>query len=154
MKKKPMLCLVAQACLILCNSMDYGLPGSSVYGILQAKILEWVAISSSRGSFKSRDRTQVSCMAGGFFTIWATREAHICLLFIDKERRYLIPAPGGWNDFTPQLVKGGGDMAINKDPNSCCVWSTWRRRWHPTPVLVPGKSHGWRNLVGCSPPGR
>ena len=45
-------------------------------GILQAKILEWVAMPSSRGSSQSRDRTQVSRNAGGFFAIWATREAH------------------------------------------------------------------------------
>ena len=44
-------------------------------GILQARILEWVAMPSSRGSSQPRDRTQVSCIAGGFFTIWATREA-------------------------------------------------------------------------------
>ena len=56
--------------LILCNSMDYGLPGSSVYGILQAKILEWVAISSSRGFSQPRDQTHGSCvsaLAGRFF---------------------------------------------------------------------------------------
>ena len=50
-------------------------PGSSVHGILQAKILEWVAIVFSRGSFRPRDRTQVPCIAGRFFTIWAIREA-------------------------------------------------------------------------------
>ena len=49
--------------------------GSSVHGILQARILEKVDIFFSRGSSWSRDRTQVSCMAGRFFTIWATREA-------------------------------------------------------------------------------
>ena len=48
---------------------------SSVHGILQARILEWVAISSSRGSSQPRDQTQVSCIAGRFFTIWANREA-------------------------------------------------------------------------------
>ena len=63
---------VHQSCPTLCNPMDCSLPGSSVHGILQARILEWVAISYSRGSFWSRDRTQVSCIAGGFFTIWAT----------------------------------------------------------------------------------
>ena len=47
-------------------------PGSSVHGILQAEILVWVAISFSRESSQPRDRTQVSCMAGRFFTIWAT----------------------------------------------------------------------------------
>ena len=57
---------VAQSCLTLHNPMD--LPGSSVHGILQAKILEWVAILFSRGSSQPRDRTQVSHIAGGFFT--------------------------------------------------------------------------------------
>ena len=55
--------------------MDCSLPGSSVHGILQARILEWVAIPFSRGSFQPRDQTQVSCIAARFFTIWATKEA-------------------------------------------------------------------------------
>ena len=55
--------------------MDYSLPGSSVHGIFQARVLEWVAISFSRGSYWPRDRTWVSCIAGRRFTIWATREA-------------------------------------------------------------------------------
>ena len=49
-------------------------PGSSVQGILQAVILEWVALPSSRGSSQLRDQTQVSCISGRFFTVWATRE--------------------------------------------------------------------------------
>ncbi|XDA77321.1 hypothetical protein R6Z07F_007455 [Ovis aries] len=56
--------------------MVYSPPGSSVHGILQAKILEWVAIPFSRGSAQPRDRTQVSCIAGRFFTILATGEIH------------------------------------------------------------------------------
>ena len=52
--------------------MDCSLPVSSVHGILQARILEWVAIPFSRTSSRLRDQTQVSCIAGGFFTIWAT----------------------------------------------------------------------------------
>ena len=55
--------------------MDYNLPGCFICGILQAKILEWVAISSSRGSSWPRDGTQVPCISGRFFTIWVTREA-------------------------------------------------------------------------------
>ena len=70
-------CLVAQSCPTPCNPMDCSPPGSSVHGILQAGILEWVTTPSSRGSSQLRDRTQVSCIAGRFFTIWATREAHI-----------------------------------------------------------------------------
>ena len=65
----------AQLYPILCDPMDYNLPGSSVQGILQARILGWVAIPFSRGSSQRRDQTRVSCTAGRFFTIWATREA-------------------------------------------------------------------------------
>ena len=61
--------------MTLCDPMDCSLPGSSVHGILQARILEWVAIPFSRGSSGPRDWTWVSCIAGRFFTIWAMREA-------------------------------------------------------------------------------
>ena len=67
--------LVAQSCLTLCNPVDYSLPGSSVHRILQARVLEWVAISFSRGSSQPRVWTQVSQIAGGLFTVWAMREA-------------------------------------------------------------------------------
>ena len=60
---------VPQLCLTLCDPMDCSLPGSSVLGILQARILEWIAIPFSRGSSQPRGRTGVSCIAGRFFTI-------------------------------------------------------------------------------------
>ena len=66
--------LVAKSCPTLCNPMDCSPPGSSVHGILQVRILKWVAISFSRGSSQPRDQTQVFCTAGRLFTIWATRE--------------------------------------------------------------------------------
>ena len=50
-------------------TMDCSLPGSLVHGIFQAKVLEWTAISFSRGSYQPRDRTWVSCIAGRFFTV-------------------------------------------------------------------------------------
>ena len=68
---------VIQSCPALCNRTDCSPPGSSVHGILQARILEWVDIPFSRGSSQPRDQTWVSCIAGRFFTIWATREAQI-----------------------------------------------------------------------------
>ena len=68
--------LVAQSCPTLCVPVDCSLPGSSVHGILQERILEWVAISFCRGSSQSRDRNRVFCIAGRFFTIWATRKAY------------------------------------------------------------------------------
>ena len=61
---------VAQSCPILCDPVDSSPPDSSVHGILQARILEWVAISFSRGSSRPRDQTHVSRVAGRFFTIW------------------------------------------------------------------------------------
>ena len=61
--------LVIQPSPTLCDPMDCSLTGSSVHGILQATILEWVAISTFRGSSQHRDWTGVSCLAGRFFTI-------------------------------------------------------------------------------------
>ena len=73
------VCLVAQTCPTLCNPMDCSLPGSSVQGVLQARILEWVAIPSSRGSSQPRDQTHVSCGScigrSGFLTTKATWES-------------------------------------------------------------------------------
>ena len=58
------MCLVTQSCPTLCDPMDYSSSGSSVHGILQARILEWVAMPSSRGSPQPRDQTQVYHVAG------------------------------------------------------------------------------------------
>ena len=66
--------LVTQSCPTLCDPMDCSPPGSFVHGIPQARILAWVAISFFKGSSQTRDRTQVSNIAGKLFTDWATRE--------------------------------------------------------------------------------
>ena len=68
MVKVAMGVLVAQLCQTLCDPKDCIPPGSSVHGILQARILEWVAMSFSRGSSQLRDQTRISCIAGRFFT--------------------------------------------------------------------------------------
>ena len=85
------VCSVAQLCLALCNPTNCSQPGSSVHGIIQARMLEWVAMLSSTGSSWSMDGTHVSCipeLAGGFFTPGATWEApyiythmYLCLLW-------------------------------------------------------------------------
>ena len=62
------VCSVAKSCPTLCDPMDCSPPGSSVHGIFQARILEWVAMPSSRGFSPPRDQTSISCIAGGFFT--------------------------------------------------------------------------------------
>ena len=81
---------IVQSCLIHCDPMDCSLPGSSVHGIFQARILEWVAISYFRRSSRPRDWTHISwvfCIAGIFFTVWATREA------LDISKAELIISP-------------------------------------------------------------
>ena len=67
---------VIQSCPAVCNPMDY-----TIHGIPQARILEWAAFPSSRGSCQPKNWTRVSCIAGGFITNWAIREAHtyICI---------------------------------------------------------------------------
>ena len=84
-------CASALSCLILCDPMDCSPPGSSVPGILQARILEWVAMPSSRESSQPRDQTQVSRTAGRFFTVWATREALSFPMDYDKWRAETQP---------------------------------------------------------------
>ena len=60
---------VTQSCPTLCNPTDCSLPNSSIYGIFQARVLEWFAVSFSRGSSQPRDRTRVSCVVGRRFTV-------------------------------------------------------------------------------------
>ena len=80
---------VAQSCPTLCDPIDCSPPGSSVHGIFQARMLEWVAISFSRGTSQPRDRTWVSCIVGRRFTVWATREAPKTL-YITSQRKVLV----------------------------------------------------------------
>ena len=78
--------LGTQLCLTLCSPVNCSPPGSSVHGIL-----EWVAIPFSRKSSQPRDRTQVSCIAGRFFTVWTTREAQVAQI------RMPWTILGGWS---------------------------------------------------------
>ena len=68
--------LVTQSCPTLCDPIDCSPPGSSVHGISQVSILEWVAVSFSKGTSHPRNQTQVSYTAGGFFTDWTMKKTH------------------------------------------------------------------------------
>ena len=83
--------LVTQSCLTLCNPMGY-----TVHGIPQARILEWVAIPFSKGSSQPRLWTQVSHIAGSFFTSWATREAQCIWLAMFNVSITIITIPLVW----------------------------------------------------------
>ena len=73
-------CFIAKSYLTLYSSTDCNIPGSSVHGILQARILEWVAMPSSRGSSQSRDGTRVSCIDRQIIFCWVTREEELILI--------------------------------------------------------------------------
>ena len=117
--------LVNQSCPVLCHPVDCSPPGSSVHGILQARILEWVAIPLSRGSSQSRDQTWVSCIASLVAQVVknlpAMQEAQVRFLGQETQEKGL---------------------------------PSWRREWQHTSVFLPGKSHGQRSLTGYSPWGR
>ena len=114
---------VAQSCPTLCNPMGCNIPGSSVHGILQARILEWVAISFSRGSSRPRDRTQVSCIIGRCFTIWATGKPHFAKCSI-----YSILSFYTVHEFSQQVYSGGlpfsppVDVLLEHSTMTCLGW--------------------------------
>ena len=150
--------LVAQWYPTLCGPMDCSLPGSSIHGISQAGMVEWIAISFSKGSSQPRNRTQVSCIAGKFFTDWATWETQAQLekgpgpssridgdivLDCDLSKLTYVAPP------QDALVLGGG------------AWGRWLglnegMGWHPGEwIWCPHESH--RELVstqGGLPPRR
>ena len=101
---------VTQSCPTLCNPMDY-----TVHGILQARILEWVAFPFSRGSSQPRDQTQVSRIAGRLFTSWATREA---ITHKRSHQTFLPPSPGLWlsarlANLAPEELKMSRVVCVN-----------------------------------------
>ena len=94
--------LVTQSCPTLCDPMDCSPPGSSVHEVFQARILEWIAISFSRGSSGPRDWTQVSYIAGGFFTTAkmayaAAKSLQLCLDSVRPHRQQPTSLPRPWD---------------------------------------------------------
>ena len=112
--------------------MDYSPPGFTVHGILQARILEWVAISFSRGSSWPRDQTWVSCIIDGFFTFWAIREALVKQNIAQGRKFFLMHEILKWMIV---YCKGFGGVEFCKgySVQPCFWWS------HPGSVQ---KSHG------------
>ena len=109
------------------------MPGSSEDGILQARILEWVAISSSRGSSQPRNRTWVSCIAGRFFTDWATREA---LKKADEHQEMMLSNCGVGQDTWESLGLQG---------NQLWIFTGRTRAEAEAPVLWPPDAKSWLN---------
>ena len=144
--------------------MDYSPPGSSAYGISQAWILEWVAISFSR-DLPDPGIEPVSlsspALAGGFFILRHlgspeqflafSKYSYMCLEKAlaphSSTPAWKIPwteEPGGLQSMGSRRVRH--DWATSP---SLCPFMHWRRKWQPTPVILPGESQGRRSLVGC-----
>ena len=139
------------------------------------RILEWVAFPFSRGSSQPRDRTQVSRIAGGFFTSWATRKSmgsareavtfrkrlpstDYCLMLLFP--RSFTGRFKGRVEFGAATSIGGFPWWPSGEELTCQCrrrWFRkipWRRKWQPTLVFLSGKSHGQKSLAGYSPWGR
>ena len=133
----------------LSDPMDCSLPGSSVHWILLARILEWVAVPSCRGSSGPRDRTRISYAS----LHWQVGSLPVASpgkpeMIIFTAIYYLH-----WSSQVAQTVKSLSAMRETR------VWSLigkipWRKKRQPTPVFLPGKFHGWRSQAGYSPWGR
>ena len=120
-----LVCSVTHLCPTLCDSIDCSSPGSSLPGIFQARILEWVAVSYSGGFSWPRDWTLISwvpALADILFTSCTTWETLICL-----------------HTYT--------HMSLHTHTYTH-THTYWRRKWQPTPVFLPGESQGWGSLVG------
>ena len=146
-RNREALCVV-QSCPTLCDLMDWGQPGSSVHEIIQARILEWVAIHFSRRSSRPRDQTHVSCIAGRFFNIWATVLCQKCqgrkvqvdswsqYPFLECPQEHPHPVPPHRDSLLPALA-----------PTLPCTqaWLHWPRRT-PQPPAMPWL-HWFQNNV-------
>ena len=158
--------------------MDCSPPGSSVHRILQARALEWVAISFSRGSFQPRNQTWVSCIAGRFLTDWAMREYHEFLGKCKWHPQRHIITMSGWNRkvgvtangetrsfiLTARNVRWDAPLEkrvavpikVNMPLPRCCCWvasvasdSVRPHRRQPTRLPCPWDSPGKNTGVGC-----
>ena len=132
--------LLLQRAQLFCDSMDCSPPGSSVHGIVQASLLEWVAISFSRGSSRPRDRTLVSCIGRWVLYHSSTREALEAKYLKANELHHRPQAPSPSTPAplpSPRLpglvgsgvLKGLRGMMISSTltPSSACFSETWER---------------------------
>ena len=117
------VCSVAQLCLTLCDPIDCSPPGSSVHGILQARTLEWVAISSSKGSSWPRNKPASPAFAGRFFYHWAAQEA----LFLTRAITNKVVLNIYIQDFLyASLVNSAKSLRRKLDYFTQILWENWK----------------------------
>ena len=128
--------MCAQSCPTLCDSMDCSPPGSSVHGTFQERILEWVAISSFRGSSWPRDQTHVSCVfciGRQILCTWAPRKLwlgmvfSLCIIFIScKDHSQDLSQHQGQRDKTFEIPVPGSCPVYRETVEQEKGWSRWR----------------------------
>ena len=152
-------------CPTFCDPVDCSLPGSSIHGIFQARILEWVAISFSRRSSWPRDwtlrcRQMLYCLSHQgspgviILSVWLTL---ILANLVNVMEKGMAPYSSTlawkipWTE-EPGRRQSMGSHRVRRDwatSLSLFTFMHWRRKWQPTPVFLPGESQGWGSLVGC-----
>ena len=126
-------------------------PGSSTHGISQARILEWVAIFFSRGSAWPRNQTCIYYLAGRFFFLSLNHWATLLYSYLLKIDIYSYTDIAG----NCKAAMGYYPYQANTEliyfsfPSKTLMIPSWRRKWQPTPVFLPGESQGRGSLLGC-----
>ena len=139
--------MCAPSCLTLWDPADCSLPGSFVHGILQAGILEWVAISFSRQSSRPRGPSCILCLLHWQVDYhWATWETHKNNLPPPKLSSYSFV----WCEYLQSILKYFKEYVTILSTLLTMLYP-WRRKWWSTTVFLSGKFHGQRNLAGYGP---
>ena len=136
---------VAQSCPTLCDPMDCSLPGSSVHGIFQAIVLEWIAISFSRGSSQSRDQTRVSRIVDRHFTVCATRDV------LNQGKLEAVKqemARVNINILGISELKWTGMGEFNSDDHYIYYWGQESLRRNGVAIIV--NKRVWNTILGCN----
>ena len=124
---------VAQSCPTLSDPMDCGPPGSSIHGIFQARVLEWGAIAFS------------VLFIHTYVCVCVCVCVYVCVCVCMCIHSFLY-------SFTMQAITEYlVEFPVLYSRSLLVIYFIHSSVWHPTPVLLPGKSHGWKSLVGCSP---
>ena len=138
MKRVKVKEVVTQLCLTLCDSIDWCPPGSSAHGVLQVGILESIAMPFSRASSQPRDQTQVSPIAGRFFTIWAIWETQTCDC-VDHNKLWKILQEVGIPDYLTCLLRNwyAGQEATVRTGHEITDWLKTGKGVHQGCMLSP-----------------
>ena len=138
------VCSVTQSCPTLCNSMDCSLPGSSAHWIFPARILEWVAISSSRVSSRFKDQTYASCLGRQILYYWATREAQFHFTYVKNEtlRNLIIFFRVGerWGYLERSIRRMSGKVFLS--PENSDSQDNYKISQQRSPIIITTKGEG------------